>query len=103
MEGFKILFRKFALPRTQLSQMAIRAFLLSTLSLSTNIFAGYFEISGNGSYYLYNNGKTLGEQNTTSVQRLGLGLGYNFTSNTSIEFKYTNSKKHRAIYSRIPR
>ena len=54
--------------------------------------AGYFELSGNGSYYLYNNGKTLGEQNTTTVQRLGLGIAYNFSRNTSLEFKYTNSK-----------
>lgn len=54
--------------------------------------AGYFELSLNGSYYKYNNGQTRNEQNTTTVQRVGAGLGYNFFGNASIEFKYTNSK-----------
>lgn len=57
-----------------------------------NCHAGYFEISGNGSYYKYNNGKTMGEQNNTTVQRYGAGLAYNFFGNASLEFKFTNSK-----------
>lgn len=88
MEGFKILTEKCGSPWIRF---------LSVLSFFScfagqRAHAGYFEISGKGSYYLYNNGRTLGEQNTTTVQRLGLGIGYNFTRNTSIEFKYTNSK-----------
>ena len=66
---------------------------LTLIALPTqDALAGYFEISGNGSYYRYNNGQTLGESNTTTVQRVGAGLAYNFLGNASIEFKYTNSK-----------
>ncbi|NCN40304.1 porin family protein [bacterium] len=65
---------------------------LLTVFVSGPAFAGYFELSGNGSYYKYNNGQTLGEANNTTVQRLGAGIGYNFLGNASIEFKYTNSK-----------
>jgi hypothetical protein len=63
-----------------------------TASSSYEAFAGYFELSANGSYYKYNNGKTRGEQNNTTVQRVGGGLSYNFLGNTSLEFKYTSSK-----------
>ncbi len=59
---------------------------------SGRLQAGYFELSGSGSYYRYSNGKTIGEQNFTTVQRLGAGIAYNFLGNASIEFKYTNSK-----------
>ncbi len=61
------------------------------LLLSGTAFAGYFELSANGSYYRYNNGSFDGELSTTTVRRLGAGLGYNFLSNTSVELQYTNS------------
>jgi hypothetical protein len=67
------------------------AFVLS-LFYSNTAIAGYFELSANGSYYKYNNGQTFGEQNTTTVQRVGAGLGYNFFGNAQIEFKYTRSR-----------
>jgi hypothetical protein len=52
----------------------------------------YFELSANGSYYKYNNGQTLGDANTTTVQRLGAGVAYNLFGNALIELKYTTSK-----------
>jgi hypothetical protein len=55
-------------------------------------WAGYFEISGNGSYYRYNNGSVGGELSTSIVKRMGGGLAYNFFSNTSIELLYTHSQ-----------
>jgi opacity protein-like surface antigen len=55
--------------------------------------AGYFEISANGSYYKYTNGKTLGELNTETTKRVGAGIAYNFFGNVLIEFKYTRSQK----------
>lgn len=71
----------------------IHYFVLSILAFNAqNSHAGYFELSGNGSYYKQNNGKTLGEQNNTTVQRIGGGIGYNFFGNASLEFKYTSSK-----------
>jgi len=77
----------------------MRKLLLGKLSMASLILlssyaahAGYFELSANGSYYKYNNGKTRGEQNNTTVQRLGGGLAYNFFGNASLEFKYTSSK-----------
>jgi len=54
--------------------------------------AGYFELSGNGSYYKYNNGIVAGESSSTSVVRWGAGLAYRFMANAAIEFKYTHSK-----------
>jgi hypothetical protein len=59
-----------------------------------NAYCGYFELSGNGSYYRYNNGSLGGELSTTTVRRLGGGLGYNFMSNTSVEIQYTNSRNY---------
>jgi len=56
----------------------------------TPAFAGYFELSANGFYSKYTNGKTLGELNTETTQRLGGGLAYNFFGNMLIEFKYTD-------------
>lgn len=54
--------------------------------------AGYFEISGNGAYYKYNNGPVGGVDATTIVQRWGGGLAYRFLANTSIELSYSDSK-----------
>jgi len=59
----------------------------------TPAFAGYFELSANGSYYKYTNGKVLGELNTETTSRMGTGIAYNFFGNVLFELKYTKSKK----------
>lgn len=53
--------------------------------------AGYFEISGNGSYFKRYNGVINGVSSHTVTQRIGAGLSYNFLNNTALEFNYTNS------------
>ncbi len=55
--------------------------------------AAYFELSANGAYSKYTNGKTLGELNTETTQRMGAGLAYNFFGNILFEFKFSNQKK----------
>ena len=55
--------------------------------------AGYFEISANGAYYKYTNGKTLGEINAETTKRFGAGIAYNFFGNVLLELKYTRSQK----------
>jgi hypothetical protein len=64
-------------------------YLISFLPISS--FAGYFEISGSGSYYKYDNGELEGRKNTTTVKRWGTGLAYRFMQNTAVEFSYSNS------------
>ena len=56
--------------------------------------AGYFELSGNGSYYKYNNGLVNGEASYTTSSSLGAGFAYRFLENTAIEFNYTSSETH---------
>lgn len=66
--------------------------LLATTLASQPASAGYFEVSGNGSYSKYDNG-LVGNVNSTSInQRWGAGLAYRFLSNTAIELSYTDSK-----------
>ncbi|MEO5667016.1 MAG: outer membrane beta-barrel protein [Bdellovibrionota bacterium] len=69
-----------------------RLLVLAAALVGTPAFAGYFELSANGFYSKYTNGKTLGELNTETTQRSGAGLAYNFFGNMLFEFKYTNSK-----------
>lgn len=71
------------------SRSAAAALLLMTVPAS----ASYFELSANGAYNKYTNGKTLGELNTETTQRMGAGIAYNFFGNVLIDFKYTQSKK----------
>lgn len=65
--------------------------------LSAQSFAGYYEMSANGSYYKYNNGIVAGDSNYTVIQRIGGGLAYRFLTNTAIEFGYTESKTRETI------
>lgn len=59
---------------------------------AASAWAGYFEVSANGSYVKYNNGVQDGTPSNTTVTRVGAGLAYRFLANTSIEFSYVNSK-----------
>lgn len=59
--------------------------------------SGYFELSGNGSYYRYNNGVVAGDQNYTSIQRVGAGMAYRFLTNTAVELGYSESKTKETL------
>lgn len=78
--------------RSDLHNSLRLGFILLALLTAGQSFAGYFELSANGSYYKYNNGSVGGELSTTVVRRMGGGLAYNFLSNTSIELQFTNSR-----------
>ena len=54
--------------------------------------AGYWEVSGNGSYMKYNNGLIGGDPSYTIIQRSGGGLAYRFLTNTALEVNYAFSK-----------
>lgn len=59
---------------------------------SAHLQAGIWEISGNGSYFRYNNGTIGGEPSRTTVIRLGAGIAYRFLRNTSVQLTYTKSR-----------
>jgi outer membrane protein W len=63
-----------------------------TFVTASKASAGYFELSGNGAYYLYNNGVAAGVDSTTTTLRFGGGIAYRFLSNTSFEVAYSQSK-----------
>lgn len=54
--------------------------------------AGYFEISGNGSYYKYDNGVMAGDPSQTISRRLGGGISYSFLENTALEVSYSDTQ-----------
>lgn len=54
-------------------------------------FAGYFEISGNGSFSKYNFGISGGAPAYNKTKQFGGGLAYRLMSNTSLELAYSYS------------
>ncbi len=59
---------------------------------SAQCFAGYWEVSANGSYFKYNNGTQDNVASTTVNTRIGAGLAYRFLESTAIEFSFINSR-----------
>ena len=74
------------------SLSALVLFLGGPTLLASPAFAGFFEISANGSYFKYNNGLIGGEPSTTTITRFGGGIGYRLLANTSIEINYSESR-----------
>jgi len=67
-------------------------FLTLLMLFASPAYAGYFELSANGSYFKYNNGVLAGRISETTIRRYGFGIAYRFLSNTAIELSYSNSK-----------
>jgi len=65
--------------------------LLGFLFSSSWAYAGYLELSANGSYYKQNNGLQDGEISTAVTTRVGAGIAYRFLSQTAIEIAYLKS------------
>lgn len=66
--------------------------LAAALGLPAAAHAGYWELSGNGAYYKYDNGVVGNVDSTTTVTKWGGGLAYRFLTNTAIELSYTVQK-----------
>ena len=73
------------------------ALITSALIAQTSSAAGYFELSGNGSYYKNNNGVVAGDQNYSITQRVGGGIAYRFLTNTAIELSYSDSRNYETL------
>ncbi len=72
------------------------------LLCSATSWAGYWEISANGSYFKFNNGIQDNVKAHTVTTRIGAGLAYRFIENTAIEFSYLHSRIKDSFGQDIP-
>jgi hypothetical protein len=79
------------LKTASLRQIFVSFLFLTVLLFSKATWAGFFTISGNGSYFKYNYGLSAGAPTYTVAKRAGAGLAYSLASSTSIQFSYSYS------------
>jgi outer membrane protein W len=75
-------------------KIQMRALLALVVCLPCGAKAGYVELSGNGSYFKYNNGVVGGVQSNTTSKKIGGGIAYRFLANTSFEINYIFSRSY---------
>jgi len=69
--------------------MKILNYTVITLILSSNLYAGYFEVSAGGSYSNYKNSAV----SSTKTQSINASFAYRFVSASAIELSYYNTKQ----------